>query len=92
MKKCCKDNANAVPGTDLCRTHSGVRPQVRRWDALSDSVSKSLLTERISTKIEEWSESFHYDEQNPVNYDYEEGIIDGLQIALEIIDSTGPKP
>jgi hypothetical protein len=105
LKKCSKDNMMAVSGSDLCRTHGGTLPQVNlkageaieiaRAAILSDSVSKSILIERISTKIEEWRESLYYAEQGHealINYEYEEGIIRGLEQALEIIqaDSTSP--
>ena len=53
---------------------------------LSDSVSKSLLIERITTKLEEFREALPEDTYG----NYDRGIIHGLYIALDIIDSTSP--
>jgi hypothetical protein len=99
VKKCKLDNMMAVPGTDLCRSHGGSLPKIElkaseaieaARSILSDSVSKSLMIERIETKIEEFKESLVANQtQRTINgalvWRHDTGAILGLELALQIL-------
>lgn len=77
--KCADCDGFAVLDKDTCLRHS-----------TDDSVSRSLLKERIETKIEEYRESAASNGFDMDTYPagFEDGTIQGLKLALYILEES----